>query len=191
MHSQGSDEVNNHFWSYNIGPVHLVAFSTEFLYYPEFGTDQIMNQFRWLEQDLKKANQPENRAKQPWIITAGHRAMYTQGYLNKVVQAGNQYGPGFEELFYQHGVDLQLWAHEHIYERSWPVYNGTVFNGTDTNQPYHNPKAPVHITTGSAVCVLCTNISNQSDLTLPGLCSAASSCASIATWILSLRSQWL
>ena len=44
MHSQGQKEINNHFWSYNIGPVHLIAFSTEFHYFTQFGTHQIENQ---------------------------------------------------------------------------------------------------------------------------------------------------
>lgn len=72
------------------------------------------------------------------------------------------------------GVDLELWAHEHTYERLWPVYGdkvglllrhadsvrtsgvtGGVFsfqvcNGS-TEQPYVKPRAPVHIITGSAV----------------------------------------
>ncbi len=33
---------------------------------------------------------------------------------------------GFEQLFAQYGVDLEFWAHEHSYERLWPVYNLTV-----------------------------------------------------------------
>jgi hypothetical protein len=33
---------------------------------------------------------------------------------------------GFEQLFAQYGVDLEIWAHEHSYERMWPVYNMTV-----------------------------------------------------------------
>lgn len=57
---------------------------------------------------------------------------------------------GLEDLFYEHGVDLAIWAHEHSYERTWPLYNYNVYNGSD-NEPYTNPGAPVHIITGSAV----------------------------------------
>lgn len=57
---------------------------------------------------------------------------------------------GLEELFYQHGVDLEIWAHEHSYERLWPVFDRKVCNGS-VETPYTNPKAPVHIITGSAV----------------------------------------
>ena len=62
--SVGGD--NNHFYSINIGPVHLISFSTEFyFYFYKYGILQLSNQFTWLENDLKKANLPENRAKQP------------------------------------------------------------------------------------------------------------------------------
>jgi hypothetical protein len=59
---------------------------------------------------------------------------------------------GLEDLFMEHGVDLAIWAHEHSYERMWPMYNHTVYNGTANDQnPYDNPQAVVHVTTGSAV----------------------------------------
>jgi len=57
---------------------------------------------------------------------------------------------GLENLFHDNGVDLCLWGHEHTYERMWPVYNHTVYNGSYL-EPYTNPGAPVHITSGSAV----------------------------------------
>ena len=69
-------EINNHFYSFNIGPAHIIAFSTEFYFYLKYGISQIIRQYHWLENDLLKANEPENRSKQPWIITMGHRPMY-------------------------------------------------------------------------------------------------------------------
>lgn len=87
MYSQGSPEKSNYYWSYNIGNVHVIILSTEFYYYPEYyGSLQILNQYRWLKEDLKKANQPENRKAQPWIITMAHRPMYNQYYVNDVVR---------------------------------------------------------------------------------------------------------
>ncbi|KAK2139909.1 hypothetical protein LSH36_1561g00000 [Paralvinella palmiformis] len=56
-----------------------------------------------------------------------------------------------EQLLYKYGVDLHIQAHEHSYERMWPVYNLTVCNGSKS-EPYRNPRAPVHIVTGSAGC---------------------------------------
>lgn len=56
---------------------------------------------------------------------------------------------GLEELFYKYGVDVEIWAHEHCYERLFPIYNYTVYNGSLT-EPYRNPRAPVHVITGAA-----------------------------------------
>ncbi|CAF0904535.1 unnamed protein product [Adineta steineri] len=151
----------NFFYSFNVGPAHIIGFSTEFYYYTQYGFDQIANQYEWLEQDLKKANEPENRARQPWIITMAHKPMYcsnndddeclnTDGYI--YIRTGLPYiqAYGLEKLFAQYGVDLEFWAHEHSYERLWPVYNSTVYNGT--SGAYIDPDAPVHIITGSAGC---------------------------------------
>merc|ERR1711907_497631 len=56
--------------------------------------------------------------------------------------------------FYDGGVDVIVEAHEHSYERLWPVYNETV-----TQKNYINPSAPVHVISGAAGC-------NESD----GIC---------------------
>lgn len=52
-----------------------------------------------------------------------------------------------EDLFYKYGVDVILEAHEHDYERLWPVYNEHV-----TAKSYVNPKAPVHLISGTVGC---------------------------------------
>ncbi len=59
---------------------------------------------------------------------------------------------GLERLLYEHSVDLAFWAHEHNYERHWPVYDYRIVRGSrDTEQVYRDTRATVHVTTGSAV----------------------------------------
>ena len=41
-------------------------------------------------------------------------------------QLGTYFQQNLESLFYQHGVDIVITGHVHAYERSFPVYNGTV-----------------------------------------------------------------
>ncbi|XP_069500332.1 acid phosphatase type 7 isoform X3 [Ambystoma mexicanum] len=145
-------------YSYDIGQAHIISFSTEVYFYTDYGPQLIANQYRWLERDLQKANRPECRKQHPWIITMGHRPMYCSNddkddctTYESLVRRGIQGQYGLEDLFYKYGVDLELWAHEHSYERLWPIYDYQVFNGS-TEAPYVNPRAPVHIITGSAGC---------------------------------------
>lgn len=153
------------FFSFNVGPAHIISYNTEFYYYVEYGWKQIANQYKWLENDLKIANLPENRKQRPWLIVMAHRPMYCTNYHDMThcfnplnfIRKGIPILPvgtflfGLEELFYKNGVDLMLWAHEHSYERMWPLYNREVCNGTmDRTNPYFNPPAPVHVVIGSA-----------------------------------------
>ncbi|XP_072222012.1 acid phosphatase type 7 isoform X2 [Leuresthes tenuis] len=111
-------------YSWNLGSAHIISLSTEVYFYLEFGLDLLFKQYEWLKKDLE-VRLGRNDIKPP--------------------------APGLEDLFYSYGVDVELWAHEHTYERLWPVYGDKVHNGS-TEQPYVNPKAPVHIITGSAGC---------------------------------------
>ncbi|MBN3275407.1 ACP7 phosphatase, partial [Polyodon spathula] len=149
-------------YSWNIGPAHIISLSTEVYFYLEYGLDLIFKQYSWLEKDLAEANKPENRKVRPWIITMAHRPMYCSNddkddctKFESYVRVGRNdttpVAPGLEKLLYDYGVDLELWAHEHTYERLWPVYGFQVFNGS-MEHPYVNPRAPVHIITGSAGC---------------------------------------
>ncbi|KAM9433440.1 acid phosphatase type 7 isoform 1-T1 [Salvelinus alpinus] len=149
-------------YSWNVGSAHIISLSTEIYFFLDYGVDLIFKQYEWLKNDLEEANKPENRAERPWIITMGHRPMYCSNndkddctQFESYVRLGRNDtkppAPGLEDLLYLYGVDLELWAHEHTYERLWPVYGYKVFNGS-IEQPYVNPKAPVHIITGSAGC---------------------------------------
>ncbi|KAJ8927178.1 hypothetical protein NQ314_020454 [Rhamnusium bicolor] len=150
----------SYMFSINIGPMHIISISTEVYYFLNYGLKPLVFQYQWLEDDLAKANLPENREKQPWIIVMGHRPMYCSNLNNDdcthhetLTRVGLPFLHffGLEDLLYNYGVDLEIWAHEHSYERLWPIYNYTVYNGS-YEQPYVNPRAPVHIVTGSAGC---------------------------------------
>ncbi|CAH1738472.1 unnamed protein product [Aphis gossypii] len=150
----------NMMYSFNLGPAHFISISTEFYYFLYYGIKPVVLQYEWLVNDLKEANKPENRKQRPWIIVYGHRPMYCSDddkddctYHETITRVGLPllHWFGLENLFYDNGVDLCLWGHEHTYERMWPVYDRTVYNGSYL-EPYTNPGAPVHITSGSAGC---------------------------------------
>ncbi|XP_068249786.1 acid phosphatase type 7-like [Palaemon carinicauda] len=154
------EDSENLFFSWNMGPVHFISISTEAYYFMEYGIKPLSRQYEWLIKDLEEATKPEVRAKVPWIILFGHRPMYCSNNdhddclrVDCLTRVGlpliHMYA--MEELLDKYGVDLAVWAHEHSYERLYPMFNYTVYNGS-AEAPYTNPKAPVHITTGSAGC---------------------------------------
>jgi len=158
--SMPGDEAKKNYYTFTMGPVRFISLSTELWFYPQYGLMQVVEMQKWFEATLKEANKPENRAKQPWIIIFGHRPMYCSNNDNddcthheSLVRVGVPFLHvfGLEPLIYKYGVDLAIWAHEHSYERLWPVYDRQVYNGS-YDKPYTNPKAPVHIVTGSAGC---------------------------------------
>ncbi|KAK3914980.1 Acid phosphatase type 7 [Frankliniella fusca] len=150
----------NMMYSFNMGPIHFISFSTEYYYYLRYGFKMLVKQYEWLENDLKMANHPANRTIRPWIITLGHRPMYCSNKDDDDctrIKNRLRYGItplrlfALEDLFYKYSVDLEIWAHEHSYERLWPIYDYKVYNGS-YDEPYTNPRAPVHIVVGSAGC---------------------------------------
>jgi len=56
-----------------------------------------------------------------------------------------------EDLIAKYNVQLYLTAHEHSYERTWPVLRGDI-DWSQNNHSYSNAKYPVHIIAGSAGC---------------------------------------
>ncbi|KAJ2937494.1 hypothetical protein O0L34_g17538 [Tuta absoluta] len=146
------------FYSWDIGPVHFVGVNTEAYYFLNYGLKPLFDQYEWLKEDLQRANRPDNRNVRPWIVVYGHRPMYCSnnydhcydGFLPNRVGLPF-FGQGLEPLLKDYGVDIVIWAHEHSYERTWPMYDRKVYNGS-YDQPYVNPGAPIHVVTGSAGC---------------------------------------
>lgn len=156
-----------------MGPVHFISISTEVYYFVNYGIKPLITQYQWLENDLIYANLPENRQKRPWIVVMGHRPMYCSNdndgdctHHETITRVGLPFLHyfGLEKLLYDYGVDLEVWAHEHSYERLWPLYDYKMYNGS-SEEPYTNPLAPVHIITGSAGCV--ENITPFKNVSIP------------------------
>lgn len=154
---------NNFYYSFNAGPIHFVVISTEFYYFlNRVGIASLHNQYEWLKRDLAHATSASERLERPWIVVFGHRPMYCSSRDNddcskstNLLRRGLPFtgAYAFEKLFYDYGVDVEIYSHEHQYERFLPIYDGKVYNGTSMpDNPYHNPRAPVHIISGSAGC---------------------------------------
>lgn len=90
MMDSKSGQINNLFYSYDIGPAHFITFSTEFYFFTNYGQSQLFTQYEWLEKDLIEATKPENRAQRPWIITLGHRAMYCNLHFENYTECLNR-----------------------------------------------------------------------------------------------------
>jgi len=45
--------VLDSFSSWNIGPAHIISISTEVYYFYQYGIEQIVQQYEWLERDLQ------------------------------------------------------------------------------------------------------------------------------------------
>ena len=61
------------FYSFNVGPVHFVSFSSEYYYYIYYGWKQIVRQYEWLEKDL-----------QVWAIYMGYGLVITS-FITRVM----------------------------------------------------------------------------------------------------------
>lgn len=156
------DVTSNLFYSFDYGPVHYIAFSTEVYFsydktkglgrtfgpYPELQRSQRV----FIENDLMGID----RLKTPWIVAFGHRPMYCSDNdaLECVRDTAKMWRGELEDLFFTYKVDFVFSAHQHSYERLLPTYRGQVKNGTiNAANPYEHPNAPIYIVSGSAGCV--------------------------------------
>eukprot|EP00035_Acanthoeca_spectabilis_P010123 m.178671 g.178671 ORF g.178671 m.178671 type:complete len:301 (+) comp14930_c0_seq3:1239-2141(+) len=108
-----------------------------------------------------------DRSKTPWVIASAHYPLYeTYDDVANQARAQNEADFGargrgrlsndpapskaqaiadFEPLLAEFGVDMFFAGHDHNYETTWPVYQGKVVQAS-----YKDPKAPIHILSGSA-----------------------------------------
>jgi len=114
--------MTKEFYSFNRAGVHLLVMSTESPY--EINSEQ----YRFVKADLENASTDANVQ---WIIVAYHQPAYTSpttcGGCSPRVMLREVYHPMFD----MYGVDLVLQAHDHNYERSYPI----IYNKDESSNP--------------------------------------------------------
>ena len=135
-------KLQKQYYSFNFQNIHFLALSTEI----PFNTTS--PQYEFVKNDLSKAASDPNA---DWIIVYFHKQMYnlrSSHIGNSTLR--NTYHP----LFDQYGVDLVLQAHNHNYERTYPIkFNASVprspiKTSTNTNT-YADPKGEIYVTVGT------------------------------------------
>jgi hypothetical protein len=134
--------LREQYYSFNYYNVHLVALSTELGYKP------FSSQYEFVENDLSKAASDPNI---DWIVVYFHKQMYASpSNHDDYPTLRSTYHP----LFNEYGVDLVLQAHNHNYERTYPIKfnSNSPFNpiATTTNtNTYTDPDGQIFATIGT------------------------------------------
>ena len=135
------------FYSFDHKNIHFLAMST--------GKNSMIPyvsgspQYDFVESDLAKAASDKNI---DWIIVYGYRPFYSSPTIHNA--AGN-IRDTYTPLFEKYGVDLVITAHNHNYQRTYPIsYNpdnpkSPLVKDAETSN-YHNPDGPVYVTVGTA-----------------------------------------
>lgn len=134
--------LTREYYSFDYEYVHFVALATEIPY----GVNS--PQYKFVKYDLEAASQnPDIK----WIIVYSYRPQYS----SSTEHPGNSdLRDTFHPLFQKYNVDLILQAHNHNYQRSYPIsYNKLSSSNpiiTDSNSnSYQSSEGQVYITVGT------------------------------------------
>jgi predicted MPP superfamily phosphohydrolase len=134
--------LSKDYYSFDYKYVHFVALATEIPY------DNNSPQYRFIKNDLEAASQnPDFK----WIIVYSYRPQYSSSSEHP----GNQdLRDALHPLFEKYGVDLILQAHNHNYQRTYPIIPSTLSSPdpiiTDSNSnTYQNPEGQIYLTVGT------------------------------------------
>ena len=135
------------YYSFNSHNVHFLAMATaKNNLIPYLNTSQ---QYQFVKNDLKLAH--DNKSID-WIIVYSFKPFYSS---NSSHPGGEELRNFYHPLFDKYGVDLVLQAHNHNYQRTYPI----TFNETTPSSPivldkgnqnlYNNPQGPIFLTVGT------------------------------------------
>ena len=135
------------YYSFDYRNIHFLAMSTGSNTHVPY--EKGSQQYNFVKSDLAQAS---NNNKIDWIIVCGYKPFYTSptehaapGRLTEV----------YPPLFEKYGVDLVITAHNHNYQRTYPLHSvsevgdNPVIKDKNVNN-YNNPGGPIYVTVGTA-----------------------------------------
>ena len=139
--------LEKQYYSFNYGNVHFTAISTELPY--EKGSEQ----YEFVNNDLSKVSSDPNI---DWIVVYFHSLAYTSpADTGKGNRAEKELRETYHPLFDKYDVDIVLQAHNHNYQRSYPI----IFNNDEPKEPivtdnsnsdnFNDPEGQIFVTAGT------------------------------------------
>jgi hypothetical protein len=140
MSDEGAND--NLFYGVHVGSpqggVHFVGMDTESWYDRAHMSKE---QVSWIDRELKST-----KSSPRWTVAYGHRPLYCSNHGGQDIPRGNTVlRKAVEDVLVANSVDLVIQAHEHDYERTFPVYQS---QAVSTN--YSNPTKPIYVVNGAA-----------------------------------------
>jgi hypothetical protein len=144
--------LTKQFYSFNYENVHFTEISTQLLENDSEGIEQ----YEFVNADLASAASDPNI---DWIVVYYHRVAYTSPYSSSPDRERDRtesiaLRDAYTPLFEKYEVDLVLQAHNHNYERSYPIkynsanYSDPIITDANTNN-YSNPEGQIFVTVGT------------------------------------------
>jgi hypothetical protein len=136
--------LSKQYYSFDYQNVHFTVMS-------DYVSDEIgSEQYTFVQNDLAKAAEDPNI---DWIVIVHHDQQYAST-ANNLLSRANEWKEAYHPLFEQYNVDLVLQAHQHNYQRTYPIkYNSDTpvkpiitDRNTDT---YTNPEGQIFLTVGT------------------------------------------
>src|SRR5688572_16450643 len=114
-----SFEMNRPYHSFDYRKVHFLVMASEFPFHK--GSEQ----YNFVKRDLQEASESEDTN---WIVISTYGPLYTSPSKHKAYASLRDL---YHPLFDKYQVDLVLQAHNHNYQRSYPV----IFNSDNSSEP--------------------------------------------------------
>jgi predicted MPP superfamily phosphohydrolase len=130
------------YYSFDYRFVHFVALATEIPY------DYSSPQYKFIKNDLEAASQnPDVK----WIIVYSYRPQYSSSTEHP---GSRELRDTFHPLFQKYDVDLILQAHNHNYQRTYPIIPVTsssqdIIITDSSSNSYQTPEGQIYLTVGT------------------------------------------